>query len=197
MIILNDQLYYSLEGYLYPNTYQFDDKDVSVEDIFNTMIDQMDKQLKPVKGSIDTSNYKPHQLLTLASIIELEGVHSDDRNGIASVFYNRLNANMNLGSDVTTYYGARVKMSERDLYVQELNSENPYNTRNINMAGQLPIGPICNPSIESIKAAVNPSSGEYYYFVADKNKKTYFSKTYQEHENTIAKLKKEGLWYEY
>lgn len=195
--ILNEELYYSLEGYLYPNTYQFSDKNVSVEDIFNTMISEMNKKLTDIKSDILNSNYKPHQILTLASIIELEGVHSNDRAGIASVFYNRLNSNMNLGSDVTTYYGARVKMSERDLYAEELNSSNPYNTRNANMAGRLPVGPICNPSIESIKASVNPGDSDYFFFVADKNKKTYFSKTYQQHTATVNKLKQEGLWYEY
>ena len=65
------------------------------------------------------------------------------------------------------------------------------------MAGLLPIGPICNPSIESIKAVLNPTDHNYYYFVADKTGKTYFSKTANEHVKKVNQLKSEGLWYEY
>jgi UPF0755 protein len=195
--ILNNQLYYSLEGYLYPNTYQFKDKKVSVEEIFNKMIAQMDKKLTDYKSNIEGNKYSFHQLLTLASIVELEGLNIEDRNGIASVFYNRLNSNMNLGSDVTTYYGAKVEMGDRDLYMNEITANNGYNTRSNSMMGKLPIGPISNPSIESIAAVLNPTQSDYYYFVSDKKGKSYFSKTLNEHNQIIAKLKSEGLWYEY
>ena len=88
-------------------------------------------------------------------------------------------------------------MNERDLYQNELESYNAYNTRSSQMAGKLPVGPICIPSKESIDAAINPKNHNYFYFVADKNKKTYFSKTGTEHSNIVVKLKKEKLWYEY
>lgn len=195
--IKNDKLYYALEGYLYPDTYRFDNKDVSVEKIFKTLLDQMDKKLSIYKDKIDQNDYSIHEILTLASIVELEGVNKDDRDEIAGVFYNRLNSNMNLGSDVTAYYGAKVRLSERDLYKNELNDDNGYNTRVSTMAGKLPIGPICNPSIESIKAVLFPNENDYYYFVSDKNKKTYFTKTINEHNAKINELKKDGLWYEY
>lgn len=195
--IKNDKLYYKLEGYLYPDTYQFKNKDVSVEEIFKVLLDQMDKKLTPYKDKINESKYNVHELLTLASIVELEGVNQEDRDQIAGVFYNRLKSNMNLGSDVTAYYGAKVKLSERDLNKNELNDNNGYNTRVSAMAGKLPIGPICNPSIESIKAVLYPAENDYYYFVSDKNKKTYFTKTINEHNTKINELKKEGLWFEY
>ena len=104
---------------------------------------------------------------------------------------------MSLGSDVTTYYAMQVDMGERNLYSSELKTSNPYNTRGPNMNGKLPIGPIANPSEESIKAALNPSQTNYLYFVADSNGKIYFAKTYQEHQNIIKELQKQGLWYEY
>lgn len=195
--ILNTELYYSLEGYLYPNTYQFKDKKVTVEEIFNKMIDQMNKKLANYKEAIEENNYSFHQILTLASIVELEGLNKEDRYGIASVFYNRLNSNMNLGSDVTTYYGAGVEMGERDLYMNEINANNGYNTRSNAMMGKLPIGPISNPSIDTIDTVLNPKQTDYYYFVSDKKGKSYFSKNITEHNATIAKLKQEGLWYEY
>ena len=65
------------------------------------------------------------------------------------------------------------------------------------MAGRLPVGPICNLNIESIKAVMNPKETDYYFFVADKTGKTYFSKTNEEHTAIIADLKNKGLWYTY
>ena len=161
------------------------------------MLDNMEEKLEPYKTQIASSNYNIHQLLTLASIVELEAARSDDRNGVAGVFYNRLKAGWSLGSDVTTYYAIQIDMNERDLYQNELESYNAYNTRSSQMTGKLPVGPICIPSKESIAAAINPKNHDYFYFVADKNKKTYFSKTGTEHNNIVAKLKKEKLWYEY
>ena len=195
--ILNDNLYYSLEGYLYPETYEFKNRNVTVKEIFKTMLDEMNKKIEPYKESINSNKYSFHEILTLASIVELEGAKSNDRSGIAGVFFNRLDAGMSLGSDVTTYYASKVEMSERDLYKYEIDSVNGYNTRSNSMAGKLPIGPICNPSIISIKAVLNPTSSDYYYFVADKNGNTYFTKTYSEHNRKVSELKQAGLWYIY
>lgn len=195
--ILNKNIYYSLEGYLYPNTYNFKDKNVTVKEIFKSMLDETGKQLEPFKANIKNSKYNVHQILTMASIVELEALNNKDRILVAGVFYNRLKANMSLGSDVTTYYAAKVDMSERDLYAEELNAYNSYNTRNANMAGRLPIGPICNPSLGSIKAALNPKQSDYYFFVADKNGKVYYTRTNAEHVQKIQELKNKGLWYNY
>lgn len=195
--IKDNRIYYSLEGYLFPDTYQFKSKDVTVKEIFETLLDEMDTKLTPYKTDIQNSNYTIHQILTLASIVELEGVNVSDRFDVSGVFYNRLNSGWSLGSDVTTYYASKVDMNERDLYKSELDECNNYNTRNSCMAGKLPVSPICNPGIESIKAAINPNQHNYYFFVADKNKKTYFTKTNAEHLQMIASLKSQGLWYEY
>lgn len=195
--IKDNRIYYSLEGYLFPDTYQFKSKDVTVKEIFETLLDQMDKKLTPYKTDIQNSNYTVHQILTLASIVELEGVNVSDRFDVSGVFYNRLNSGWSLGSDVTTYYASKIDMSERDLKKSEIDECNNYNTRNPCMAGKLPVSPICNPGIESIEAAINPNQHSYYFFVADKNKKTYFTKTNAEHLQMIASLKSQGLWYEY
>lgn len=195
--ILNENIYYPLEGYLFPETYKFKNKDVTVEEIFKVLLDQTEKQIKPYKDKIIASKYNYHQLLSLASVVELEAKDNNDRFNVASVFYNRLNANMSLGSDVTTYYAAKVDMSERDLYAEELNAVNGYNTRSTTMAGKLPIGPICNPSLSSIVAAIEPAKTSYYFFVADKNGDVYFTKTLEEHNAKIAELKRKGLWFTY
>ena len=195
--IKNDDIYYSLEGYLYPETYQLTGPDMPLKDIFAMMLNQLGKVLEPYKSDIENSGYTLHQMITMASIVELEAGSATDRAGVAGVFYNRLNDGWSLGSDVTTYYAAKIDMSERDLYMSEINDANAYNTRSDSLAGKLPVGPICNPGVNSIIASINPASSDYYYFVADKYGDTYFSYTYDEHINTVTRLQNEGLWYEY
>jgi len=194
--ITNTKLYYSLEGYLFPDTYEYKGS-ATVEDIFSKMLDNMSIKVAPYKKDIEDSAFNFHQVLTFASMVELEATTKHDRMGVASVFYNRLDKKMTLGSDVTTYYAAKVDMGDRDLLKTELNELNDYNTRNANMIGKLPVGPICNPSIISIEATLKPSISTNYYFVADKNKKVYFTKNITEHNAIIAKLKNEGLWFTY
>ena len=138
-----------------------------------------------------------HQLLTLASVAELEGSTLEEREEIVGVFYNRLDQNMSLGSDVTTYYAVGKELSDGDLTAKEIATENLYNTRAENMKGKIPIGPIGNPSKISIEAVIHPKETSALYFVSDKNKKVYFTDTYEEHQNLIKNLKESNLWYEY
>ena len=127
--IEKDGIYYPLEGYLFPNTYSLKSKDVSVEEIFKILLDETSKQLNKYKSEIENNKLSVHEILTLASMVELEAVTDDDRNGVASVFLNRLSNDMSLGSDVTTYYAAKIDMGERDLYKSEISDCNDYNTR--------------------------------------------------------------------
>ncbi len=193
--IINPNIYYPLEGYLYPNTYTFEDKKVSIQDIVSKMLDETDMRLSKYKKDIENSKYSIHELMTLASIAELEGIDQDDRKNIIGVFQNRIAKNMNIGSDVTTYYAFKVDMSERDLTTKEINTYNAYNTRGPNMKGKLPVGPVSNPSKDAIEAAIYPNDNDYLYFVADKNRDVYFTKTQTEHDNKIQELKDKGLWF--
>ena len=195
--IKDNRIYYPLEGYLLPDTYTFESKDVSVKEIFNVILNYMEKYLDTVKDDIESSNLTVHQILTFASIAELEGKSTEDRAEVIGVFYNRLKQGMSLGSDVTTYYAFKVDMGERDLTVKEINTENSYNTRGPNMAGKIPVGPIDNPSKSAIEATINYKETSNLYFVADKTGKVYFTKNYSEHQQLINKLKKDGLWYTY
>lgn len=195
--VIDKNLYYPLEGYLYPNTYFYDNKDVKVETIIIKMLNALSNVVTPLKEEFLNNNHSFHQILTLASIVELEGVSDEDRANIAGVFYNRLKNNMNLGSDVTSYYGVSVSMKERDLTVAEFNNNNPYNTRLASMAGKLPVGPVSNPSKAAIIATIKPKDNDYYYFVADKYKKVYFSKTLNEHNKMVKTIKDKGDWIEW
>lgn len=195
--IKQEGIYHPLEGYLFADTYDFK-KNATIDEILNKMIYTMGKKLEVYKDDINVSKFSVHELLTLASIVELEGVNSDDRAGVAGVFYNRIEAGWPLGSDATTYYAVN-KDFTKDLTNNNLKSCNKYNTRSENTCAftGLPIGPIDSPSLNSINAVMEPEEHDYYYFVADKNKKTYFTKTYKEHDKKIYELRKDGLWYEY
>lgn len=187
--IKDKQLYYPLEGYLMPDTYSLERDRISVKTILKLSLDQMKKNLEGVKN--------PKETLTLASMIELEAVTPEDRKMVSSVFHNRLKKGMTLGSDVTSYYGSRVSLSDRDLNNKELEASNPYNTRGRGAVKGLPIGPICFPSKVSIDAAVNPSKSNYLFFVADKNGKVYYNITKAEHVKTVNELKAKNEWYRY
>ena len=188
--ILDSNIYYPLEGYLAPDTYHFKNKDVSVEDIITTMLDEEEKKLEKYKNSL-SSNI--HYYMTMASIVELEGTNSENRKMIAGVFENRLNSGMNLGSDVTTYYGLQAAMTS-DLTTEQFNSSNPYNTRGAGMIGKMPVGPICNPSLSSIEASINPTKSDYLFFVADKHGNIYYTKTNKEHDQKVQEIKDKGDW---
>ena len=195
--VKDKDIYYPLEGYLFPDTYALENKDTKVEVIFEKMLDRMEDILSEYKEKIENSEYSIKEILTIASIIETEGLNDEGRSDVSSVIYNRLNLGMALQSDVTTYYAVKVDMGERDLYQKELDEYNPYNTRGPNMGGKLPIGPISSVSRNSIEAALNPSDTDYIFFVADKNGKLYFSRTNEEHNQIINNLKNQGLWFEY
>ncbi len=195
--IKNEDIYYPLEGYLFPDTYEFENKDIKVEKIFETLLNQMDKKISTYKEDIEKSKYSIHKILSVAAIIENEAVFDKDRKDIAGVIYNRLKENMAIQSDVTTYYAFKIEMGSRDLYSSEINKYNPYNTRGPNMTGKLPVGPISMVSIASIEAAINPNENNYIYFVADKNGKVYFTRTYDEHLEKVNELKNSGLWIQF
>lgn len=195
--IKDRRVYYPLEGYLLPDTYIFENKDVTVKTIFSTILNFTEKYLNNYRNDIENNSLTVHQILTMASMAELEGKSLEDRKEIIGVFYNRIIQKMSLGSDVTTYYAFKVDMGDRDLTAKELNTENPYNTRGPNMAGLIPVGPICNPSKSSIEATLNYKETDALYFVADKNGKVYFTKSNSEHNKKIQELKSKGLWFTY
>lgn len=184
--IKNKSIYYSLEGYFYPDTYEFYEN-TSFENIINVVLNNLNQKLSTV-SNISGSKYSVHEILTMASIIEQEAVTTDDRAKVSQVIYKRLDNNMSLGMDVTAYYGVQ-KSLKKPITQGDLNSSNPYNTRLTSFIG-LPVGPICNPSIISINAALNPASTNYEYFYADiTTGKVYFSEDAQGFYEIQEKLK--------
>jgi len=188
--ILNEDIYYPLEGYLFPNTYEFN-KDASIEDIYIRLLDEMDKVLTLHKEDIENSEYSVHEIITLASMIQSEGNNIDDFGKMASVFLTRLDRNMKLQSCASAYYGDK-KIMGIDEFGDSYLKNNAYNTYVI---PALPVGPISNPGSDAIESVLNPSDTDYLYFASDKNMKVYFSRTYAEHAQTVAELKEAGNWY--
>ena len=174
--VLDDEIYYALEGYLTPDTYEFYTS-ASIKDIIGRMLDATDKKLKNLEQDIKNSGFTTHEILSMAAIIEKEANSDDDRAKVSQVIHKRLELKMNLGMDVTAYYAAKADLTE-PYYKSWSSLPSKYNTRNANNIG-LPIGPICNPSISSIKAALNPSKTSYVYFYADmQTGKVYFAEDY-------------------
>lgn len=164
-----------LEGYLYPDTYFLSGTE-SEHDIIVMMLDNFDKKVMPVYKESGT-DWSLDDIIKLASIVEKESAENDDRSMIASVFVNRLNMGKNLQSDATVQYTFNDK--KEDISVKDTQTDTPYNTY---LYPGLPIGPICEPGIESIKAAIYPAESEYLYFIAVKDKShSLFSKTFEEH----------------
>ena len=182
-----DNVYYRLEGYLFPDTYDFycyDSEECAVLAV-QKMLDKMEKEFG--KGMIERAeemDYSVHEILTLASIVELEaGGSPDEMANVAQVFYNRLNNSSftTLGSSPTIKY--------------------PYGNGKYNTyeCVGLPVGPLCAPSLNSIKAALYPNEKQTAtYFVTDKSMNFYYNDSLSDHNATIAKLQRENNWiYEY
>lgn len=174
--ILDSKIYYPLEGYLFPETYRFNNKNVTVKEIFEKLLKQMDVVLTKHKEEIESNKFNVHQILTLASMVEEEiGKNEDYRKNVASVFINRLNRGMSLGSDVTTRYSLKIDDAKKVLTKSQYATVNAYNTRSSTMAGKLPAGPISTVSEGSINAVLNAPKTDYIYFIANiKTGETFF-----------------------
>jgi UPF0755 protein len=165
----------SLQGYLYPDTYRFFD-DASAEDVIIKMVNNFQKKALPSLNATDTLS--SYQVLILASIVEKEVAIPKDRQIVSGIFLNRLKDGMKLQSDATVNFITQSGRSQSTL--DDLKIDSPYNTYQI---GGLPPGPITNPSVEAIKAVINPTPSDYYFFLTtrDNPPKTIFSKTFEEH----------------
>ncbi len=176
---------YRLEGYLFPATYNYG-KDTTVKEMIDQMLAAMDQNLTPYYETLESKNINVNEVLTLASLVEKEGATDQDRKDIASVFYNRLNQDMPLQSNIAILYaegklGQKTTLKEDATIDTELDS--PYNI--YKNTGLMP-GPVDNPGVSAIEAAVNPSKTDYLYFVANvENGEVFFAKTYEEHNKNV------------
>lgn len=170
----------SLEGYLFPDTYHFDPH-ATPRQIAAAMVGQFRQSTRTIGL---TANF--HRIVTLASLVEKETPISAERPVVASVFVNRMAKNMPLMTDPSVIYAALLQGRYRGtIYESDLQSHSSYNTY---QHPGLPPGPICNPGVQSLEAAMHPAQTDYLYFVAagaDPSGQSRFSATLEEHEKDV------------
>ncbi|XOK59288.1 endolytic transglycosylase MltG [Paenibacillus elgii] len=179
-----------LEGYLFPETYEWK-KGTSPQEMIETMTQELDKKLGQLpqdwKQTLARRGLSVHQMLTLASLIEREVVVEDERALVSGVIHNRLKQGMPLQIDATVQYlfdKPKERLFEKDLQIQS-----PYNTY---LNKGLPPGPIASPSLASIKAAIYPADTKYLFYVTKKDgsKAHLFAETFEQHKKNIAESAK-------
>jgi len=170
----------SLEGYLYPDTYNFA-KGTDPKDVFRIMIQRLrenfDQSLRERANKLGMSE---REVLTLASIIEKEAALDSERPIISAVYHNRLREKIRLQADPTVVYG--VKRISDGITRADLKINTPYNTY---VVDGLPPGPIASPGMKSIKAALYPADVDYMYFVSKNDGAHHFSRTGEEHAQAV------------
>jgi peptidoglycan lytic transglycosylase G len=190
-----DPLAASLEGYLFPETYEFDPK-ASSREIVETMLRQFDRRVDDaLRNQAAARGLSLAQAVTLASIVEREAAKPAERPLVASVYLNRLAANMRLQADPTVQYAVANRdlaaaqaygFWKRDLSPQDLKTDSPFNTY---QNGGLPPAPICNPGLDALRAALNPADSRYLYFVARGDGSHAFAESLQEHLANVQKFR--------
>ena len=177
---------YRLEGYLFPATYSIKES-TTVESLIDEMVAAMDKNLSAHYTAIKEKNLTVNELLTIASLVEKEGLKTDDRKLIAGVFYNRLNLGMPLQSNIAILYaegklGQNISLADDAAIDTTINS--PYNV--YTNLGLMP-GPVDSPSLDAIEASINQTKSDNLYFVANvQDGKVYFATTREEHDRNVA-----------
>ncbi|MEN8154359.1 MAG: endolytic transglycosylase MltG [Acidobacteriota bacterium] len=180
-----DEIADDLEGYLFPETYLIS-KSTTESELLKTMVKRFrDNFSESYRWRAKELKMTVREVLTLASLIEKETSSRDERFLISSVFHNRLKLGMPMGCDPTIIYA----LKREDKYTgklgwKDLKIDSPYNTR---LYKGLPPGPICNPGLHSIEAALFPEHTSYLYFVAKDRKTHYFSKNLKEHNWAVRK----------
>jgi len=175
----------TLEGFLFPDTYRIF-KDSSTEEIIKKMLDNFSLKLTPqMREDIAKAKRTIFETVTMASILEKEVRGADDRAMVADIFYKRLQVGMPLQADSTVNYVTGGKSPSISLDDRKISS--PYNTYKHR---GLPPGPISNPGLDAIEAAIYPKKNDYWYFLSTPDGETIFSKTLEEHNRAKAKYLK-------
>lgn len=177
--ILDKDVMYPLEGYLYADTYILSADSASIEEFTEMCLDRMDEELSARKDEIQKSGFSVHELLTLTSIVTKEA-RAGDQARVAGVFMNRLDEGMSLGSDVTVCY---IYNEDRvELKQSQLDSENPYNTRKFS---GMPPGPICQVIGDAMDAVLNYEKSDDLFFFADEDGTVHYYKNNADFEQGI------------
>ncbi|MGI8609151.1 MAG: endolytic transglycosylase MltG [Candidatus Dormibacteria bacterium] len=171
-----------LEGYLFPDTYQFSAK-ATPQDVVSTLLKQFGLKVTPDMRAHTPKGYSLAQVVVIASIVEREAFFDKDRAAVAGVFYNRLKAGMPLQADATLVYASG--RAGTDITEEDKKADSPYNTY---LHTGLPPAAISNPGLASLQAALTPMQTNYVYYLTDKDGHAHFSKTYAQHQQCQVNL---------
>lgn len=175
----------NLEGYLFPDTYQISAEDKSI-DVIERMLANFARRVTPeLREEAQNNGRSLEQIITMASIIEREVISDDDMAAVSGVLWKRFDSEIGLAADATIRYA--LNKWKAPLTYQDLQTDSPYNTRRYR---GLPPGPISNPGIRAIMAAIRPEISDYYYYLSAPDGQTIFSKTNDEHNRNKAKYLK-------
>lgn len=167
-----------IEGYLFPNTYHFQEE-ITAKEAIMVMYNEFKRQI--AQFNIEDSDFNLHEIIILASIVEKETGAPWERPRIAGVFLNRIEKGMRLQSDPTTIYGMYEQYDGR-IRRSDLQRVTPYNTYRVN---GLPKGPIASPGFEAIRSILEPEEHEYLYFVSRNDGTHVFSTNLRDHNNAV------------
>ncbi len=180
----NEKTRYYAEGFLFPDTYEVDG-DITVDGILEMMSSDFDQRLtRKMRARAKEEELSIYELVILASLVEKEARYDEDRPIIAQVFLKRLAIGMPLQSDATLQY--LMDAPKEDVSLKDTQMDSPYNTY---QHRGLPPGPVANPGIASIEAVLWPADTNYLYFVADREGHNYYSRTYEEHDAIVQKVR--------
>jgi len=172
----------NLEGYLYPDTY-FLDRSMGAREIIKIMVGQFWKKVTPeMLARSEELGFTTREFITLASIIGKESGNKNEKHIISAVFHNRLKKGMKLQSDPTAVYD--LNNFNGVIKKRHLQSNTPHNTYRIN---GLPPGPIANPGIDSLQAALYPAAVNYLYFVSQNDGTHFFSSSFKSHNEAVSR----------
>ena len=171
---------FKLEGYLFPDTYEFYTNQKPQDAIGKFLRGGKAKITDSMKAQASALGYSMDEVITVASIIEKEGANPNEVAKIAAVIYNRLEAGMRLQMDSTIYY---IERNVKPFITGDVNRYNSY--YNTYKCSALPAGPISNPGLRTINAALNPADVPYLYFCHDENANYYYAETYEEHQENL------------
>ncbi|MGQ9802215.1 MAG: endolytic transglycosylase MltG [Candidatus Saccharicenans sp.] len=175
----------NLEGYLFPETYHFS-RGVSAGEIVTAMVSLFRKNFGPEEmARAGELQMTVREIVTLASLIEKETSREEEKPLVSAVFHNRLRLGMKLDCDPTIIYALKLENRfDGNLRLRDKSLPSPYNTY---LYAGLPPGPICNPGLSSIRAALQPAPVDYLYFVSRNDGSHVFNRSYQEHQRAVLK----------
>ncbi|MBT3705098.1 endolytic transglycosylase MltG [Candidatus Peregrinibacteria bacterium] len=169
-----------LEGYLFPDTYFLNAGDFKPDEVIYKALDNFENKIQPLVDQITQSGKSFEDIIIMASIIEKEVISQEDKSLVSGILWKRIDSGWRLDADATLLY----TKDDNKITSADLSADSPYNSRKVQ---GLPPTPICNPSLSSIEAAINPKSSNYWFYLSTPEGETIFATSNEDHNTNKAK----------